>query len=155
MQARGEKIPSLLRSTRQKAPAILWTRDWWEVKKEGQKQKLLSQRGGKHVSQGPGEGAWASDADVYERGCPSGDAHCSYHPLQETSVQNPGYAPSHEWEGNFPCWGLPAKVSLGEAWKITYLCDWTPQVVSVIYKNHWETMWKMNLMKRIQWRGDR
>lgn len=63
-QASGEKIPSLLRSTGQKAPAILWTRGWWEVKKEGQKWKVMSQSGGKHVSQGPGEGAWARDADV-------------------------------------------------------------------------------------------
>lgn len=38
---------------------------WWEGKKEGQKEKVLTQRGGKLVSQGPGEGTWARDADVW------------------------------------------------------------------------------------------
>lgn len=37
---------------------------WWEGK-EVQKQKGLTQRGGKHVSQGLGESAWTRDADVW------------------------------------------------------------------------------------------
>lgn len=33
--------------------------------KERIEEKVLTYRGGKHVSQGPGEGAWARDAGVW------------------------------------------------------------------------------------------